>query len=295
MAYLPKLKPAVGNQLGGMPERREAATVSSISSAFNWINPVSYSGNNKSVTTEDAFPYAVNLSSDETKMYVLGRTGNNVYQYSLPDINDISTASYDSKSISVITPATAPSGMVFSTDGGTMFISDLGTDFIYQYTLSTPWDISSASYASKSKDVSTEDLSPNGITVSSDGLTLFMAGNNSSFIYQYTLSTPWDISTASYASKSKDVSGEASSPTGVATSPDGRKMYVTSASAGGTAQYTLSTPFDVSTASYDNFKAGITTEDASMSGVAFASNGEVMYGIGGTNDRVYQYNIVNYT
>jgi len=40
------------------------------------------------------------------------------------------------------------------------------------------------------------------------------------------LSTAWDVSTASYDSKSKDVSSEESSPFDVAFKPDGSKMYI---------------------------------------------------------------------
>lgn len=47
---------------------------------------------------------------------------------------------------------------------------------------------------------------------------------------QYTLSTPWDISTASFDSVTFSVAGQETIPTGIAFKNDGTKMYGVSTS-----------------------------------------------------------------
>jgi hypothetical protein len=64
--------------------------------------------------------------------------------------------------------------------------------------MGTAWDIAGAVDTTNNLDVSTEDTLPVGITFNSAGTRLYLAGDSTNTIYQYNLSIPWDISTASY-------------------------------------------------------------------------------------------------
>jgi sugar lactone lactonase YvrE len=118
---------------------------------------------------------------------------------------------------------------------------------------------------------------------------MYVVGNTNDTIYQYTLSTPFDVSTASYASKSFGVGGEEPSPTDLALSEDGTAMYVVGNTNDTVYQYTLSTPFDASTASYASKSFSVTGEETVPRGLALGSDGENMYALGSTNDTIYQY------
>jgi len=102
----------------------------------------------------------------------------------------------------------------FSSDGTKAYVSDSFNKAVYQYTLSTAWDISSGSYASKSLSVSTEDSSPRGLTFSADGTAAYIVGGTNDTIFQYTLSTAWDVSSGSYTSKSLSVTSQETNPQG---------------------------------------------------------------------------------
>ncbi len=102
-----------------------------------------------------------------------------------------------------------------------MYIVGYVWETVYQYTLSTPWDVSTAVYAEKSKDVGYEDTSPYGVTFSPDGTKMYIVGDINDTVFQYSLSTPWDVSIAVYADKSKYVGDEDTTPEGVTFSPDG--------------------------------------------------------------------------
>ena len=56
-------------------------------------------------------------------------------------------------------------------------------------------------------------------------------------VYQYSLSTAWDISTASYDSISFSVSSESTQPVSVRFKSDGSKMYVLDVSNNSVFQY----------------------------------------------------------
>jgi len=101
------------------------------------------------------------------------------------------------------------------------------------------WNISTAVYASLSVSVSGQASNPYGVTFSSDGTKMYIVDYNSQTVYQYTLSTAWNVSTASYASLSKSVSAQASNPWGVAFSSDGTKMYIMDNGSETVYQYTM--------------------------------------------------------
>jgi len=242
------------------------------------------------VGSQDKSPFAIYFKSDGSKMYVAGDVNNTVYQYTLSTPWDVSTATYE-KSCSIATQDSYPHGVYFKSDGSKMYVAGQSNDTIYQYTLSTPWDISTASYESKFYSISAQDTNPYAIYFKSDGNKMYMLGQSNKTIYQYTLSTPWDISTASYDSKSKDVSSEDSLPHGIYFKSDGSKMYLTGDSNDKVYQYTLSTPWDISTASYDSIYKDVSSEDSYPYEVYFKPDGFKMYLTGQSNDKVYQYTI----
>ena len=100
---------------------------------------------------------------------------------------DISGGVYASKSLSVSAQASGASGLAFSSDGTKAYVSDQISDTIYQYTLTTAWDISTGSYASKSLSVTAQETNPQTIAFSSDGTKAYIVGSTSNTIYQYTL------------------------------------------------------------------------------------------------------------
>jgi DNA-binding beta-propeller fold protein YncE len=100
---------------------------------------------------------------------------------------DVSTASYDSVSKSVGAQDGTPSGVVFKPDGTKMYIMGYSSDTVYQYSLSTAWNVGTASYDSISKAVGSQDRSPRGIDFKSDGTKMYILGYSSDTVYQYSL------------------------------------------------------------------------------------------------------------
>lgn len=196
------------------------------------------------------------IGYDGTKFYALDWTNDKIIQYTMSTPWDISTCSYDSKFFLYTSQASSMEGMFMSQDGTKMYLSSYSTDHIYQYTLSTAWDISTVSYDSKSLYVNSQDSKPYGIAITDDGRTLLMGGNTTGNVFQYTMSTPWDISTASYDSiflYSGSIDGY-----DMEISPDGTKLYLLdNKNYNHLIQFNLGIAWDITSGVYhDTFSSG---------------------------------------
>ena len=180
---------------------------------------------NFSCASQDSSIAGTFFKPDGTKMYVVGIVNDRVNEYNLSTAWDISTASFN-QNFSVNSEEPAPRAIYFKPDGTKMFITGQTGDEINEYSLSTAWDVSTAS-ASQVASVSSQETSPQGLFMSPNGDKLYIVGYGSDAVFQYSLTTAWDISTMSYDSISFSVSSQETLPTGIAFKPDGSKMYIT--------------------------------------------------------------------
>jgi len=264
----------------------------SMSTAWD-VSTGSYDSKSFSVATQETVPNAVFFKTDGTKMYVVGQSNDTIYQYSLSTAWDVSTASYDSKSFSVTSQETTPQGLFFKDDGTDVFFVGPGNDTVWKASLSTAWDISTASfvYGADSFYVASQQSFPTEVQFKTDGTKMYVIGRTNDTVYQYSLSTAWSVDTASYDSKSFSVTSQEGFPNGLFFKPDGTKMYVIGQGQDTVFQYSLSTAWDVSTASYDSKSFSITTQDGAPQALFFKPDGTKLFILGSSNDRVYQYSL----
>ena len=201
---------------------------------------------------------------------------------------DLATTSSNSISFSVAGQDSFPTGVTFKPDGTKMYMIGFSNKRVHQYTLSTAWSLSTASSDSVSFYAGSQEASCMSVTFKPDGTKMYLTGGRSDAVYQYTLSTAWDLSTVSYDSVSLDVSGEDGYPAGLTFRPDGKKMYIVDSS-DAVHQYTLSTGWSLSTASYDSVSLDVSGEDSAPQGLAFRPDGKKMYIVGSSSDSVHEY------
>ena len=260
-------------------------------STATWFADLSgFSYDSVSFSTTSQVPNLVGLvfKPDGTKMYATGGNGttstNRVYEYSLPTAWDITTASYTGN-FYIGSQMTYSFGFDFKPDGTKMYVHSYTSDRLYQYSLSTAWDVTTASYDNKYY-TTTAGVSMFCLKFNTDGDKFFMLSNGGSGLYEYNMSTAWDVSTAS--------AGNTFDPTGInnhigfAFSPDGLKLYVTENVTDALHQYSLSTPFDITTASSDSSSASVSQADNPRD-IAFSADGTKMYICNYTDDTIYQY------
>jgi len=153
------------------------------------------------LSTEDSQPRGIEFNKSGKIMFILGSNGDEVNQYDLSVAWDVSTASASCHPCFAVLPASENEleGLAFNKAGDKMFITGFTNDNVYEYKLSVPWDVSSASFVD-SLSVSGQDGNVRDLWFDSSGKTMFLIGNVGKDINVYKLTTAWDISTASFVS-----------------------------------------------------------------------------------------------
>ena len=182
------------------------------------------------------------------------------------NLTTVAAASYsDSDSLTIAgsnsSPVTTQShfeDLIFNDDGTKMYTlgyaSSVSGKNIFQYTLSVPFDVSTASVSSDDYiNVGGSWTTDNeAIRFNNDGTKLFVLydatiKSHRSTIYQYTLSTPYDITSTVTEGVTYRIGDLMDDFRAFLFNDDGSKMFVSRY--GSINEYTLSTSFDTSTAS----------------------------------------------
>jgi hypothetical protein len=154
------------------------------------------------------------------------------------------------------------------------------------------YGLANETYDNKNFDTTadTSEEAEQGIAVSSDGTKFYITGYQEDKVFQFDMSTPFDLSTGAYNNVSYTLTG-LTHPWGLFFKPDGTKMYVLNPQSTATiSEYALSTAWDVSTASHtatENYSAGPTYESY---GLFFKSDGSKVY-ILRYNSTIYSWNL----
>ena len=181
-----------------------------------------------SVATQDSEPKGIAFSKSGTKMFVVGNTNDAVNEYTLTGAYCIGTASFVD-SFSVSTQEANPQGIAFSKSGEKMFIvgaTNNNQGKVSEYTLSTAWDVSTASFVDSLICKELWSQVPTGLEFSKSGKKMFIMVSNGDAVNEYTLTTAWDVSTASFVDSFSVASSGRYSPTGIAFSKSGDKMFI---------------------------------------------------------------------
>ena len=155
-------------------------------------------------------------------MFVLGKTDDEVCEYTLSTGFDVSsTVTFiDCKSVS---PVGFAEELEFSPDGTKMFVLDNTGNDVNEFKLTTGFDVSTASYV-QTFSVNTRENTPTGLAFTHDGTKMFVTGWQNDTVIEYTLSTGFDVSTASFVDSFSTVS-EDTDTRDVKFNQDGTKMF----------------------------------------------------------------------
>ena len=241
-----------------------------------------------SVSGQDTAPTGVTFNTDGTKMFVTGNTGNDVNEYTLSTAYDVSTSTFVD-SFSVSAQQAAPMSVAFNTDGTKMYIVGETEDTVAQYALTTGFDVSTASFT-QSFDISGQETEAESITFNPDGTKMFVTGDTGNDINEYTLSTGFDVSTASFVD-SFSFATQSTQPKGAAFNTSGTELFMLARDTASVYKYTLTTAFDVSTASYASVSFDVSAQEGSCQGLAFDTTGTKMFVVGDTGDAVHEYTL----
>jgi len=244
------------------------------------------------VSAESASPQGLYIGDSGTKLFIIYRGGDKVHRYTLSTAWDVNTGTFDSGQTLSLNVGVSAYDLWFNTAGTKLYFMDNGNDRVEQWTLSSAWDLTSASLDG-TFDVNPEEAGPYTVALSPDGTKLYISGAVSNTVYQYTVTTAHDITgTVTYASKSMAYGSQLGNARGLYVE-DGTNDYVLIGSFTEVDRYSLSTPFDIGSGSFDTGQDFTYTEGGGGGGgLFFKGDGTEMYVPSAVDtDGVYQYTL----
>ncbi len=182
----------------------------------------------------------------------------------------------------------------FKPDGTIMYVTNRENDdtskvdSVIQYSLSTPFDISTAALTSSTTLTNIDK--PHAIHFKPDGKVMYVIDNGSLTVEQYNLITAWDTSSLVY-DNNFTVSNE-NQLRSLAFKYDGTKMYVTGNETEVIQQFTLSVPWDVTSAIKDSTESpALTAKESNPRSIQFNSDGTIFYIGGNGSDSIHKYTL----
>ncbi|MEM6298190.1 MAG: LamG-like jellyroll fold domain-containing protein, partial [Bacteroidota bacterium] len=247
------------------------------------------------------------FSPDGLHMFTSGDIAEQ-YDLSLP--YDLSTATSSGNSISLPSPSIITSRPVrrpgrairFSNDGLKMFTVAWGGSsvvfgtayvdpIISQHSLLLPYDLSTAALDLTLSLSGTPENALEGLAFSSDGLKMFVIGEQLNQVDQYRLFTAFDITGGVTYEASFSVSAQESESSGIEFSDDGIFMFITGSDGQDINQYKLTTPFDISSGVTFTTSFSVATEESSPRDIDFSDDGLKMFIIGDDIEEINQYDL----
>jgi sugar lactone lactonase YvrE len=206
------------------------------------------SSNAKNLGTFTTNPVDIEFKPDGTKMYMVDRTNDNIREFELSTAWDVTTATSLN---TVSTSGGTPEGMCYKPDGYSFFVIDSASDEVHEYIgNTTAWSLGNVQKSTSNYyDFSEWASSANDVFIKSDGTELYILGSTLDKVTQHTLSTAWDLTTASYTATFRPPNISAGES--LFFKSDGTKMYIACRSEDKVFEYKLSTAWDITTAYFD--------------------------------------------
>jgi hypothetical protein len=191
-------------------------------------------------------------SRNGTQIHFSSNYVNNSTVY--PRINDSRRRTKNRVELTEPTDKNNANDINFGNSGSKLYLMSGGDGLVFQYSLSTPYDIATISYDNKSYDFTAQTGANVGysVIVSQDGSKMLIYDRTT--LYRYTLSTAYDVSTATYDNVSLNYNGG-----GVDITDDGLVLAFTNSTTSTTTLQTrqMSSPFDIGgTHTVNNYNTG---------------------------------------
>ena len=186
-------------------------------------------------------------------------------------------------------------GITFKPDGTKMFVVGMTQDRIFEFDLSTAFDISTATISSNEYNHGSENTNATDIKFNSDGTKLFLAGITDQEINEYNLSTAYDVSTSVH--QNTYFNGDGLEFVAIAFNTNGTKLFIyDETGTDSIKQYSLSSPFDLSNAVLQKQYTGTSSKtlakiNGNPQGLAFSSDGTKMFVTGKSVDKIKEFTL----
>lgn len=228
--------------------------------------------------------------SDGDKFMVLDSSSATLYSLNSNTNYQLSTTTYNNISRNIAGYETNIMEFRWSNDGMRGWFIGTTNDSIYQFSVTDPFNISTAS-SFISFLLSTYDTLPSSFVWATDGMKLFVVGQATDRIYQFSTSEAFNISQLTYDNVSIPVNGQSTVPTSIGIKNTGDKIYLLDATTDGLYEYHLAEVNNISGMTYTGNNINLTSQESNPISFKFNNDGTKLYVIGTSTDTVYEYNI----
>jgi len=244
-------------------------------SSISFVDSKDLSGQSSTVT-------GAAFNNSGSKLYVTEANGT-VFEYDLSTNFDVSTAVFN-QSLDVSGFAESPEDIIWNDDGTSFYLPDSNDGEVFQYDLSTAFDISTAG-PSTPLDVSSETNDPTGISFSNNGEALFVSAGDEN-VYKYSLGTAYDLSTAVFQLFS-DFSSELSDLVDINVNNNGKDLHLLGSVDDKIFEYEFTDPNNITETVFQSSES--VSEDSDPQGLLFNDDGLKVYMVGTGSDKIYEY------
>lgn len=186
-----------------------------------------------------------------------------------------------------------PRAISWRPDGSRMYTVDKTSGDLHQYNIAggtaNNWNLNSIpATPSETVSLSSFDTDPEGMWWKPDGTVLFIAGNQTTTVYQLNATTPWDITSLS-TTPDFTFTPNASEITvlrGIFIDPEGKRMYLVQGGPinGGVYQYDLNADYSLSVT--PDFTGNKISDRNNSDDVFFRNDGKLIYIIENGGDNI---------
>ena len=226
----------------------------------------------------EVIQFDINGNELSTTVVSIANNGLGVYRLNLDNINF--KEGIDSLTVQAIVS-------VYSTAISEVFTIDVDFDCT-DIVLTGPFDLTSPKLLT-SFSISSEDNLPENLWFNSDGTKFYFIGSTNRTIFEYHLTSAWNLSTTFYSTKFLSISAKDTFPFGLFLNPDSSKMFFCGSQNNKVYEYDLSIPGDISTGLFgQDFPI---SEDTIPRSLFFKPDGLKMYVFGLTNRKIFEYDL----
>lgn len=244
----------------------------------------------------------IRIVDSGTKIFFTNDDVNRIVQINLVEPFNLGAASLQG-TLSVHSQTVSPRNIYVSPTGHRLYVMDLNGR-VFQYNMSTPFNINSAGYTGQSVYIGVnsliEERYSTSLYFSSDGTSMFVAGHGKDVVVQLRLSSPWEVNTAVWTGASArpflpygSIERDAHS---FFWRPDGNRFFLLGRYAGTVTNGSRSNVYDFAVSQAFSFagfaeqgRLGVTGQESGMTAMNFSPDGTNMYLTGAYRNRIYRY------
>lgn len=203
------------------------------------------------------------------------------------------------KSQSVAVKEATPTGHAWGDSGDHVYIVGTSSDQVHQYSVSTAYDLTSTFAFVGSFSFSAQTGSAQAIRFNAAGTAMFIASGAN--IFEYTLSTGWDVTSASYTA-THDFSAIVTDIRGFDFGDSGNRLFIADQDTDRLDQYELASAYTLTGFTWDKYdylkspgsNNGLTSR--SVSGFCFPTENRFFFcGDASGTDSVFRYETWDYS